>query len=122
MGSFTCTCPDGYELSTLTNMCEDIDECQVNPGICENGICTNTDGGAFCTCPDGHILRQFTMKCVDIRQEECYDRFHRGQCSHPRLGMQITAKECCCSKGAAWGRHCEQCPKEGTGKIYNYAK
>lgn len=114
MGSFVCTCPDGYELSTFTNMCEDIDECTANPGICENGVCTNTDGGAFCTCPEGFILDHHIMKCIDIRQEQCYDRIFRGQCSEPR-GMQITAKECCCSKGAGWGRKCQECPREGTG-------
>ncbi|XP_072384771.1 fibrillin-1-like [Diabrotica undecimpunctata] len=113
MGSFVCSCPEGYELSTVTGICEDIDECVVNVGICENGICTNTDGGAFCTCQEGFILDQATMKCIDVRQEQCYDVFNRGQCSEPR-GMSITAKECCCSKGAAWGRYCERCPPEGS--------
>ncbi|KAB0800679.1 hypothetical protein PPYR_06418 [Photinus pyralis] len=113
MGSFVCTCPEGYELSQVTNRCEDIDECQTNPGICENGVCTNTDGGAFCTCPSGFILDPKIMSCVDIRQEQCYDDFSRNQCAAPR-GFQITMKECCCSRGAAWGRYCQQCPKEGT--------
>lgn len=112
MGSYTCTCPDGYELSTITNRCEDIDECVVNPGICENGICTNTEGGAYCTCPEGHRLSK-DMKCIDERQDECYDNSFRGQCTSPR-GIRITHKECCCSKGAAWGRYCEDCPREGT--------
>lgn len=113
MGSFHCSCPEGYELSAITHLCEDIDECVVNPGICANGICTNTDGGAFCTCHDGYILDHNTMKCIDVRQEQCYDVFSRGQCLEPR-GLQITAKECCCSKGAAWGRYCERCPPEGS--------
>lgn len=116
MGSYVCTCPDGYELNTATNLCEDIDECVVNPGICENGICTNTDGGAFCTCPDGYRLTK-EMKCVDERQDECYDSLFRGQCISPR-GMKLTAKECCCSKGSAWGRYCEECPKEGSRKLF----
>lgn len=115
MGSFICTCPEGYELSQITGVCEDVDECAINPGICENGQCTNTLGGAFCTCPDGFFLDQISMKCVDARQDQCYDSFARGQCTEPR-GMQITAKECCCSKGAAWGRQCERCPVEGSRK------
>lgn len=69
--------------------------------------------GAFCTCHEGYILDQNTMKCIDVRQEQCYDSYNRGQCTEPR-GMTITAKECCCSKGAAWGRYCEKCPPEGS--------
>lgn len=115
MGSYICTCPDGYELSDITHVCEDTDECKEHPGICENGVCTNTQGGAFCTCPEGFRLSQThtAMKCIDVRQEMCYDKFYRGQCTNPR-GMSIMMKECCCSKGAAWGRYCEECPREGT--------
>jgi len=40
--------------------------------------------------------------------------FVSGQCSHPRM-IPITAKKCCCSMGLAWGRHCEQCPRPGSG-------
>lgn len=58
------------------------------------------------------------MKCIDIRQEQCYDSFINGQCSEPR-GMTITAKECCCSKGEAWGRYCEKCPPDGSSKYLN---
>lgn len=42
--------------------------------------------------------------------------FVLGQCSHPRM-IPITAKKCCCSMGLAWGRHCEQCPRQGSGIV-----
>ncbi|CAH0559244.1 unnamed protein product [Brassicogethes aeneus] len=116
MGSYVCTCPEGYQLSPITGHCEDIDECVVNPGICENGECVNVDGGAFCTCPDGYILDKNSMKCIDVRKEQCYDTFNRGQCQAAR-GMQMTVKECCCSKGKAWGRYCESCPFEGSNEF-----
>ncbi|XP_017775669.1 PREDICTED: fibrillin-2-like [Nicrophorus vespilloides] len=112
MGSHICNCPDGYEISSVTNRCEDIDECN-NPGICDNGICVNTEGGAYCTCPDGFILNSHQMKCIDVRKEQCYDHFFSRFCSEPR-GMSMTERECCCSRGAAWGRSCEECPSEGS--------
>lgn len=39
-----------------------------------------------------------------------------GHCSLARMEL-ITAKQCCCSMGAAWGKYCEPCPPKGTGKI-----
>jgi hypothetical protein len=42
--------------------------------------------------------------------------FVLGQCSRPRM-MPITAKKCCCSMGLAWGRQCEQCPRQGSGIV-----
>lgn len=98
---------------TAANVCEDIDDCENDPDICENGVCTNTEGGALCTCPHGYSLDHTVMKCIDLRRDECYDQMFRGQCISPR-GMKITAKECCCSSGAAWGVYCEECPREGT--------
>ncbi|XP_022906889.2 fibrillin-2-like [Onthophagus taurus] len=114
MGSYVCTCPDGYELSTITNMCEDIDECE-NPEACENGECTNTDGAAYCTCPPGYILNARQMKCVDVRQDFCFDQVFSGnQCAAQRGNMKLTLKECCCSRGQAWGVYCLRCPQEGS--------
>lgn len=115
MGSFLCSCPDGYELSPSGNICQDIDECTSSLGICENGVCTNTVGGALCTCPEGYVLRRTDMKCIDMRKEYCYDSMISGQCKQPRSGS-ITMKECCCTRGVAWGRRCQSCPREGSRK------
>ncbi|XP_018328225.1 fibrillin-2 isoform X2 [Agrilus planipennis] len=113
MGSYICTCPEGYKLSTITNMCEDIDECVDNPDLCLNGVCINTNGASMCRCPEGYILDHRSFTCVDVRQDQCYERIERERCVEPR-GMIATMKECCCSKGAAWGRYCERCPHEGS--------
>ena len=34
----------------------------------------------------------------------------------------ISVKECCCSMGLAWGRRCERCPQEGSGKLIRHVK
>lgn len=113
MGSYACICPDGYKLAEDRNTCIDIDECETNPEICEDGECTNTPGAMLCTCPEGYITSDTGMKCIDVRQDQCYDEGYQERCGNPR-GMFITAMECCCSRGMAWGRDCQACPREGT--------
>ncbi|KAJ8963502.1 hypothetical protein NQ314_005581 [Rhamnusium bicolor] len=132
VGSYKCHCNPGFKLSN-SNDCVDVDECHMMPFLCRNGRCRNNLGSFYCECAsgymlttdkhncrdvdecqeDGYILDQNTMKCIDVRQEQCFDLYSRGQCMEPR-GMSITAKECCCSKGAAWGRYCERCPADGS--------
>lgn len=97
----------------------DVDECVETRDICENGKCTNTEGGVMCECPVGYRLseRPNSMRCIDVREEQCYDSYRRGQCTFPREGG-MTKKHCCCTMGKAWGRYCEQCPSENSGKGY----
>lgn len=42
----------------------DTNECLDNPGICQNGICINTDGSFRCECPFGYNLDYTGVKCV----------------------------------------------------------
>jgi len=97
----------------------DVDECLETRGICENGQCINTEGGVICECPVGYQLseRPNSLKCIDVREELCYDNYRRNQCTFPREGG-MTKKHCCCTMGKAWGRYCEQCPPENSGKRF----
>ncbi|XP_052253079.1 fibrillin-1-like [Dreissena polymorpha] len=66
VGSYTCTCREGFENST----CEDIDECQ-RPALntCSQN-CTNTIGGFICSCAEGYIYNATdSTQCADI--DEC---------------------------------------------------
>lgn len=66
VASFTELCPDGpgYAPSLTPDLYEDINECKVFPGICENGICINTDGSYRCQCQPGFILDTTGRICV----------------------------------------------------------
>uniref|UniRef100_A0A3Q3GRS5 Latent-transforming growth factor beta-binding protein 4 n=1 Tax=Labrus bergylta TaxID=56723 RepID=A0A3Q3GRS5_9LABR len=47
----------------------EVDECQVNPYICGQGICYNTAGGYTCHCYEGYRLDDANTTCVD--ENEC---------------------------------------------------
>lgn len=48
-----CICPDGYQPVGTTEECRDINECQLNSGLCAHGYCVNTEGGFRCDCHPG---------------------------------------------------------------------
>ena len=92
-------------------MCEDINECSLNPSLCGPGRCVNTPGGYECQCPRDYMLAPDGQQCVDMRKEMCFMRFspEDNSCSAP-MSQPQTRLVCCCSMGAGWGRQCEQCP------------
>ncbi|KAM6997763.1 LOW QUALITY PROTEIN: latent-transforming growth factor beta-binding protein 1 [Tautogolabrus adspersus] len=47
----------------------EVDECQINPYICGQGICYNTAGGYTCHCYEGYRLDDANTTCVD--EDEC---------------------------------------------------
>ncbi|MED6293559.1 Fibrillin-2, partial [Characodon lateralis] len=93
-------------------VCEDINECEVFPGVCTNGRCVNTQGSFRCECAAGLTLDSSGRTCVDTRSEQCYKKWHEDECGEPLPG-RYRVDMCCCSVGAAWGVDCEECPKEG---------
>lgn len=59
IGSYFCTCLDGYRIdhpdtiASIHNPCLDIDECIETPGICGKAAhCTNVPGTFICSCPE----------------------------------------------------------------------
>ncbi|XP_023195497.1 fibrillin-2-like [Xiphophorus maculatus] len=97
-------------------VCEDINECEVFPGVCTNGRCVNTQGSFRCECAAGLTLDSSGRTCVDMRSEQCYKKWHEDECGEPLPG-RYRVDMCCCSVGAAWGIDCEECPKEGTSEF-----
>ncbi|XP_077462687.1 fibrillin-2b [Stigmatopora argus] len=91
-------------------VCEDINECEVFPGLCTNGRCVNTQGSFRCECAEGLTLDSTGRTCVDMRSEQCYMKWLEDECGEPLPG-RYRVDMCCCSVGAAWGVDCEECPK-----------
>jgi hypothetical protein len=124
----------------------DNNECLMNPNLCSDGTCLNTDGGFICQCPENYVLSPDGKKCVDIRQDLCYDGFlggnvstlcllnnkkvikgfnigsyNRGVCTKSRRGY-VSRMTRCCTEGRAWGASCDSCPNPGTSNIETMKK
>lgn len=70
-----CICPEGYSKVGDTDDCEDIDECQTLPNVCENGYCTNIEGGFQCDCFPGFRANYDSTKCIGESPNWRYDNF-----------------------------------------------
>ncbi|ELK08077.1 Fibrillin-3 [Pteropus alecto] len=90
--------------------CEDVNECEVFPGVCPNGRCHNTAGSFHCECPEGLTLDPTGRLCVDVRLELCFLHWDEDDCG-AALPSKYRMDVCCCSVGAAWGAACEACPE-----------
>ncbi|XP_066459257.1 fibrillin-2 [Eleutherodactylus coqui] len=107
-------CPRGYA-RVMGVSCEDVNECEVFPGVCPNGICANTLGSFSCKCPDGLTLDGTGRICLDLRMEQCFLKWDEDECVQPVPG-RFRLDACCCTVGQAWGSDCDECPKPGTAE------
>ena len=66
IGSYTCTCDNGYQLTNDNHTCTDIDECTVNNGGCEK-TCHNINGSYYCSCLNGYYLNNDDHNCTGMQ-------------------------------------------------------
>lgn len=64
IGSFMCICPEGYTQVGMTDDCRDINECAVNPALCQNGHCINLQGSYRCDCFEGYEPSHDRKTCI----------------------------------------------------------
>ncbi|XP_048825237.1 fibrillin-1-like isoform X1 [Brienomyrus brachyistius] len=105
-------CPKGHARIRGT-VCEDVNECEVFPGVCINGKCVNTVGSFVCQCPSGMTVDATGRTCIDLRTELCYLSHEDERCGASIPGRH-RVDACCCSVGVAWGPECDECPEKGS--------
>lgn len=93
---FEYLCPEGYGYVTISpeGIVSDVNECLMNPNICKNGLCINTDGSFRCECGPGYQLDASGTNCVD--KNECFDR---GICGNGTCINTEGSFQCMCNPG-----------------------
>ena len=65
-GSFVCICHAGYDASSQSSVCADVNECINSP--CSQS-CQNTAGSFICACETGYMINPATnITCLDVNE------------------------------------------------------
>uniref|UniRef100_H0VN85 Hemicentin 2 n=1 Tax=Cavia porcellus TaxID=10141 RepID=H0VN85_CAVPO len=97
-GRFSCSCPAGFTLTWDDRTCRDVDECEWDTHLCQEGQrCVNLLGSYRCLpdCGPGFRVAAGGASCEDV--DECLEQ--RDQCLYNQL-----------CENTAGGHHCS-CPR-----------
>ncbi|XP_019638158.1 PREDICTED: fibrillin-1-like, partial [Branchiostoma belcheri] len=93
MGSFQCSCVDGFTLNLDSHSCDDRDECAVGNAGCHHN-CNNIIGSYWCSCGSGYRINGDGHSCDDVN--ECYNG--NGGCGQTCTNL-IGSFQCSCQNG-----------------------
>uniref|UniRef100_A0A8C6MJU9 Latent-transforming growth factor beta-binding protein 1 n=1 Tax=Nothobranchius furzeri TaxID=105023 RepID=A0A8C6MJU9_NOTFU len=81
-GTHRCTCYHGYQLTSDSKSCEDVNECTTGTA-CPAGICINTAGSYTCqTCKPGFGPSADGLRCEDVDECSLPSTCPRGTCTN----------------------------------------
>ena len=73
IGSFQCTCGDGFQQVPYMDECQNVNECLVDAFDCNpHQFCVDTYGSYECQCKPG--FNRVGSECFDVN--ECKDRVY----------------------------------------------
>ncbi|XP_015912023.1 fibrillin-1 isoform X2 [Parasteatoda tepidariorum] len=120
VGSYQCqsrpnqrvtNCGTGYTYNSISDTCEDLNECDIFQPCKSDQQCENTLGSYKCFCQQGYTLDAITKQCKDVNecQLELHSCAHSQRCDNT-IGSFTCVRVTSCGTGYtlnAATNHCE---------------